>query len=212
MRFYRFIVLMIAVFFSVGRLQAQSTISGYVTGIVTDPSKGVVANAKVVIENAATSSRESATTGSDGTFHFKYVPPGNYTLTITADGFKTWRASIVVTVGQSTTANASLTIGSSVSKVIVSSETAPIQTENGDITKNYDEKQVQFVPNPGQDLTYIAQTSPGAVMNTQNGGGNFSVFGLPGCSNVFTINGMNYLNSYGDNNKSGATNNSPGRK
>jgi hypothetical protein len=47
-------------------------------------------------------------------------------------------------------------------------------------------------------------------MNTQNGGGNFSVFGLPGYSNVFTINGMDYLNSYGDNNKSGATNNSLG--
>jgi hypothetical protein len=47
-------------------------------------------------------------------------------------------------------------------------------------------------------------------MNTQSGGGNFSVFGLPGYSNMFTINGMDYLNSYGDNNKSGATNNSIG--
>jgi hypothetical protein len=66
------------------------------------------------------------------------------------------------------------------------------------------------VPNPGADITYVAQTAPGAVMNTQSGGGNFSVFGLPGYSNMFTINGMDYLNSYGDNNKSGATNNSIG--
>ena len=43
-------------------------------------------------------------------------------------------------------------------------------------------------------------------MNTQNGSGNFSVFGLPGYSDMFTINGTDYLNSYGDNNKSGATN------
>jgi hypothetical protein len=47
-------------------------------------------------------------------------------------------------------------------------------------------------------------------MNTQNGSGNFSVFGLPGYSDMFTINGTDYLNSYGDNNKSGATNNSLG--
>lgn len=210
MRLYRFIVLTIVVILSASQSQAQSTISGYVTGIVTDPSKGAVASAKVTIENNATSLRQNGTTGSDGTFHFEYVPPGNYTLTIVADGFNTWRESIVVTVGQSTTANASLVIGSSVSTVTVSAETAPIQTENGDITTNYDERQIQFVPNPGQDLTYIAQTAPGAVMNTQNGGGNFSVFGLPGYSNVFTINGMDYLNSYGDNNKSGATNNSLG--
>ncbi|MGB9510094.1 MAG: carboxypeptidase-like regulatory domain-containing protein, partial [Candidatus Acidiferrum sp.] len=120
MRFYRFIALTIVVFLSAGHSQAQSTISGYVTGIVTDPSKGAVANAKVLIENAATSLRQSGTTGSDGSFHFEYVPPGNYTLTITANGFNTWSESIVVTVGQSTTANASLTIGSSVSSVTVS--------------------------------------------------------------------------------------------
>lgn len=210
MGFHKVIVLIVVLFLSISSLRAQSTISGYVTGTVTDPSKSAVANAKVTIENTATSLKQGATTDSDGTFHFEYVPPGDYALTITADGFNTWRESIVVTVGQSTTANAALKVGSSASTVTVSSETAPIQTENGDVTTNYDERQIQFVPNPGQDLTYVAQTAPGAVMNTQNGGGNFSVFGLPGYSNVFTINGMDYLNSYGDNNKSGATNNSLG--
>ena len=34
-----------------------------------------------------------------------------------------------------------------------------------------------IVPNPGQDLTYVAQVAPGVVMNTQAGGGNFSSFG-----------------------------------
>jgi hypothetical protein len=111
MRFHRVVVLMIVLFLSVGSLQSQSTISGYVTGIVTDPSKAAVTNAKVAIENTATSFRQSGLTNLDGVFRFEYVPPGNYALTVSADGFNTWREFIVVTVGQSTTANAALKVG-----------------------------------------------------------------------------------------------------
>jgi hypothetical protein len=210
MWFQRAVIGLLMVFLFAMSSRAQSTISGYVTGVVMDPSKAAVTGAKVDLENTETSFRQTSATGTDGRFHFEYIPPGSYTLTITANGFISWREPIVVTVGQSSTANAQLKIGSPETTVEVSSQTAPIQTENGDISTNYNETDIQFVPNPGQDITYIAQTAPGAVMNTQNGGGNFSVFGLPGYSNVFTINGMDYLNSYGDNNKSGATNNSLG--
>jgi hypothetical protein len=188
---------------------AQSTISGYVTGVVIDPSKAVVANATVTLQNPATSLSLSTSTNAEGAYHFDYVPPGNYELSVTVGGFNPWKESINVTVGQSTTANVQLGLGANTT-VEVNAQASPLQTENGDISTNYNERQIQLVPNPGQDLTYVAQTAPGAVMNTQNGGGNFSVFGLPGYSNMFTINGMDYLNSYGDNNKSGATNNSLG--
>ena len=210
MRYQRTLVFISAFFAVAASLHAQSTISGYVTGVVTDPSKAVIANATVTLKNPDTSFAQTVKTGSDGVFHFEYVLPGSYKLNVAASGFSTSEQAITVTVGQSTTANVQLQVGSSVSTVVVEGETNPIQTENGDITTNYNETQIQLVPNPGADITYIAQTAPGAVMNTQNGGGNFSVFGLPGYSNMFTINGMDYLNSYGDNNKSGATNNSLG--
>jgi hypothetical protein len=210
MRNQRLIVFVFVFFAVVANLRAQSTISGYVTGVVTDPSKAVVGNASITILNPDTAFTQTVATELDGVFHFEYVPPGNYQLRATASGFSTAEQSITVTVGQSTTANVQLAVGSSATTVEVRGEAARIQTENGDITTNYNETQIQFVPNPGADITYIAQTAPGAVMNTQNGGGNFSVFGLPGYSNMFTINGMDYLNSYGDNNKSGATNNSLG--
>jgi hypothetical protein len=191
-------------------LLAQSTISGSVIGTVTDPSSAVVKAATVTLENTATKLRLSTTTNSEGGYRFDFVPPGAYVLSAALNGFSTWQETITVTVGQSTTVNPQLKVGSSESRVEVQADVAQIETESGNIATNYDETQIRLVPNPGQDLTYIAQTAPGAVMNTQNGGGNFSVFGLPGYSNMFTINGMDYLNSYGDNNKSGATNNSLG--
>src|SRR6202451_1258312 len=195
---------------SVLNLFAQSTISGSVIGAVTDPSNAVVKAATVRLENTATKLSLSTPTNSEGGYRFDFVPPGTYTLSATLGGFSTWQETITVTVGQSTTVNPQLKVGSSESRVEVQADVAQIETESGNIATNYDEKQIRLVPNPGQDLTYVAQTAPGAVMNTQNGGGNFSVFGLPGYSNMFTINGMDYLNSYGDNNKSGATNNSLG--
>ena len=51
------------------QVRAQSTISGYVTGTVTDASKGAVSNAKVVLENEATSFRQTGASSSDGVFH-----------------------------------------------------------------------------------------------------------------------------------------------
>ena len=86
-------------------------------------------------------------------------------------------------------------------------EASPLlHTEDAAISTTFDLAQIQTLPNPGNDLTFIAQTAPGSVMNTQGGYGNFSSFGLPATSNVFTLNGS-YLNDpYLNLNNSGATN------
>lgn len=48
------------------------------------------------------------------------------------------------------------------------------------------------MPNPGNDLTYIFQTAPGVVMDTDiQGQANFSILGMPGTSVLFTLNGTN---------------------
>ncbi len=189
---------------------AQSTTSGYVSGVVTDPSKAAIASATITLRNLATSVVLTANSGADGSYRLDFVPPGTYSLRVQANGFTAEEQTLTVTVGQSATIDAQLALGGSAITVTVSSESAQLETENGNVSTSFNERQIEMVPNPGQDLTYIAQVAPGAVMNTQGGGGNFSAFGLPGYSNMFTINGMDYLNSYGDNNKSGATNNSLG--
>ena len=74
----------------------------------------------------------------------------------------------------------------------MTAEAPLIQAENGDVSTTMNQKQISEVPNPGNDLTYIAQTAPGVVMNTDiQGGANFSILGMPGTSYLFTIDGMN---------------------
>src|SRR6202021_2574229 len=65
---------------------------------------------------------------------------------------------------------------------------------------------IENLPNPGGDITYFAQTAPGVVRNTDGGNGNFSAVGMPGTSNLFTINGMNDNDPFLSVNNSGASN------
>ena len=68
------------------------------------------------------------------------------------------------------------------------------------------QQQVSNVPNPGNDLSAIAQLAPGVIMNTQGGYGNVEAFGLPATSNLFTMDGMDDNDPFLNLNNSGATN------
>ncbi len=101
-------------------------------------------------------------------------------------------------------------LGSSTTTVEVTTAAAAIETEDANLTANFNTRQVELLPNPGNDLSAVALTAPGAVMNTAGGamfgGGNFEVNGLPATSNLFTIDGSNDNDPYFNVNNSGATN------
>lgn len=187
-------------------LRAQNLVSGGVTGTVTDPTGAVVPNAAVSLKSNATGQTLTQTTGSNGVYHFQFLNPGTYTVTAKAPNFKTSSSTVAVSVGQTTPANITLALSTASQTVTVTSEAPVIQTENGNVSTTFTPAQVSLVPNPGNDLSYIAQTSPGATMNTQAGYGNFETFGLPATSNVFTMNGMVDNDPFLNLNNSGATN------
>jgi hypothetical protein len=88
----------------------------------------------------------------------------------------------------------------------VTAEGGVVQTEPGNIATTFTPQQIAAMPNPGNDLSYIVQTAPGATMNTQAGYGNSAIFGLPATSNLFTVNGANENDPFLNLNNSGATN------
>ncbi|MGC2502285.1 MAG: hypothetical protein WA400_09185, partial [Silvibacterium sp.] len=95
----------------------------------------------------------------------------------------------------------------SASQTVEVTAAAPIlHTEAADLSTTFSMEQVQSLPNPGNDLTFVAQTAPGTVMNTGSGYGNFSAFGLPATSNTFTVNGGYENDPFLNVNNSGASN------
>ena len=173
-------------------LNAQTTASGGLTGVVTDPSGAVVPNAPVEIRDASKGTAQSTKTDREGVYRFSFVAPGRYTLTVMLDGFQRASRMANVLLGPPVTVNVSLKLVTETTTVKVTGEAPLIQAENGDVSTTMNQKQISELPNPGNDLTYIAQTAPGMVMNVENQfGANFSSLGMPGTSNLFTVDGLN---------------------
>jgi len=189
------------------QLSAQSITAGDVVGTVTDPTGAAIPGATVTLANAATNNSQKANTNGDGSYRFAFVAAGTYNLTVTASGFQTQQhPRISVTPGQPTPVNVQLTVAGASQTVDVVEAATALQTENADVSTSLTQSMIENLPNPGGDLTYLAQTTPGVVMNTQSGYGNFSAVGMPGTSNLFTINGQNYNDPFLSLNNSGASN------
>jgi hypothetical protein len=188
-------------------LTAQSITSGDVTGIVTDPTGAAIPGATVTLTSINTNAAQKTTSSGQGDYRFAFVNPGTYKLDATASGFQTQEhPGVIVLAGQPTSVNIQLTVASASQTVDVVEVASSIQTENADVSTGISTEMIDNLPNPGGDLTYLAQTTPGIVMNTQSGYGNFSSSGMPGISNLFSVNGMNFNDPFLGLNNSGASN------
>ena len=181
---------------------AQTSTSGGLTGVVTDPSLAVVPGAMVEITDRAKGTTHDTETDRDGAFRFFFVAPGRYTLTVTRDGFRQESRTVSIVLGLPGRVNVTLQLAKKNTTVKVTAEASLIQAENGDFSSTVSQKQISEIPNPGNDLTYIVQTEPGVVMDTDpQGWANFSSLGMPATSTLLTVNGMNdNENGYNANN------------
>ena len=189
-------------------ISAQSIVTGGITGTITDPSGAVIVGATLNLKNSDTSEVLSTTSGSGGSYQFTLLKPGTYSLTAVQQGFKQTSQTVEVLLGQTSTSNMKLELGSGAVTVEVNGEGARLQTEDANISSNFDTREIQNIPNPGNDITYVAQTAPGVIMNnsTLGGFGNFEAFGLPATANLFTVNGNDYNDPFLNLNNSGASN------
>ena len=180
-------------------LSAQSGISGAITGTVADATGAVVANASVWATEVDTKAVRAGTTSGEGRFLFSQVNPGHYTVRVSADGFaEQSSAAVVVEVGHTVALNFSLAPSSASQTVRVSAEQALPSLDNPNLSTTISAEAIKNLPNPGQDITYLAQFAQGALMNTAGsssdakapgGYGNVEFNGLPATSNGYILDG-----------------------
>lgn len=194
---------------------AQSLTSGDISGTVTDPSGAVVKDAIVNIKSLDTGAAQTSATGDTGMYRFSLLKPGRYTVKVTQQGFQGSERQISVNIGQVTTANFTLKVGQATEVVEVTGALPVVNVETAGISTAYDARSVSELPNPGGDLSNIAQLAPGVIMNTMSasaaGYGNFNANGMSALSNLFTVNGENYMDPFFNVNSTGPTNLSLGQ-
>ena len=185
---------------------AQSTTNGAISGTITDPTGAVLPDLTVNLKSVEKGFTNETKTNAQGFYQFTLLEPGRYTITISAPSFKTLTATTTVNVGANAILNAKLEVGATGTTVEVSGDSALLQTESAEISTTFNAREISEVPNPGNDLSFVAQTAAGSVMNTGMGFGNFSSFGVSASSNLFTLNGMYDNDPFLNVNNSGATN------
>ena len=187
---------------------AQNVVTGGISGTVTDPSGAVVPNATLNLKSSSTGETQTTTTGSTGLYNFALLKPGPYTVSIAQSGFRGVSQKVDVLLGQVTPVNIKLSVGNASETVEVTGTAPLLQTEDANISTTFTATQIENLPNPGGDITSYAQTAPGVLMNTQAGFGygNFSAFGLPATSNLFTLNGNDENDPFLNLNNSGSSN------
>jgi hypothetical protein len=183
----------------------QSLTTGDIAGTVRDPTGAVIPDVTAYLNSLDTGAARTVETGPSGDYRFRLLPPGHYQITVEKVGFARMGRPVEVAVGTIVTADFTLVLGSAIQKVDVS-PLSPMLNSEPSINTNFTPQQLQEVPVPGGDITAIAFTAPGVVVNVTGGFGNFTLNGLPANSNLFTINGENNMDPYGNLNKSGPSN------
>ena len=187
-------------------IQAQTVTTGDIEGVVRDPSAAVIPSATVTLKSIERGDIRTAVTGDQGSYHFSFLKPGGYTLVAATAGLKSDMSKVTVAVGQAIAIDLIAKVQGVKEVLDIKAETPIIATENANSTTTFNSQQIEGLPMPGGDITTLAFTVPGIVMNTGGGTGNFSSHGLPANSNLFTMNGTDYNEPWLNVNNSGASN------
>ncbi len=172
----------------------QSTVTGAIGGVVTNPNGEVVGNAAVTVRNIETNKEDAATTDDQGRFKVAGLPPGTYAVTINGTGFSPFtQEKVTVEIGRETTLTVGLSIGPvSGGTVEITAEAPVINTSQQDFSSNINQTSINELPINGRRWSNFALLTPGAVPDGTFG--LISFRGISGLLNNNTIDG-------GDNNQ-----------
>jgi hypothetical protein len=181
-------------------LRAQSGTSSALAGTVADPSGAMIPAAQVKATEVNTGAVRTVESNADGRFLISQVNPGTYRIEVRTSGFGVAVSQPTsVSVGQTAIVNFTLSLASTSQAIEVIAQSGLMSLENANTSTTIEAKTIKSLPNPGQDLTYIAQFAEGALMNTAGssndakaagGYGNVEFNGLPATSNGYILDGF----------------------
>lgn len=195
---YTLVLCLLGAMLFVATTFAQETTGG-LQGTVKDASGAVVPTASITLKGSTLIGEKTQTTDASGYYRFANLPPGNYTMTVTAKGFTTLkRSDINIEVGHLPTLDLALKVGSTETVVEVSSEAPVIDVTTTRTMTNVTQDVISNIPH-GTTFQSVIQFAPSARNEPLAGagamaGGTSGTGGsLPGSSG----NGLSYGFSVG---------------
>jgi hypothetical protein len=178
---------------------AQS-ITGTLSGRVVDPQGASIPNARVTATEATKKTTETTSTTGAGDFTLAGLAPGNYTVTVEAQGFKKLnRPNVALNASDKLALELTLEVGAVTESIEVNAAAVTLQTESVERGSAVTGAQIENINVDGRSPLDLAKLIPGvqfttgatyAVGNAANGANNFTANGTRPSQNQVTINGI----------------------
>jgi outer membrane receptor for ferrienterochelin and colicin len=163
--------------------------TGQIVGTVYDASRSVVAQASVTLSAKDTGLQREEKTDGEGGYRFALLPVGNYTLTFTYTGMKTYKVDVEVTVGAALTANAYLQVGG-VAQTVEVTATNLIESTTPSADALIGVRAIEELPISGRRFQDFVTLTPTVQIEPQRNGISFA--GQRGINGNVTIDGADY--------------------
>jgi hypothetical protein len=173
-------------------------------GTVRDESGGSVAKAAITARETQTNRTYTAVSNDNGLYVIANLPPGRYELTTEAPGFaRSTQTGIVLTVGQAATIDVTVKVATSSEKVVVTTETPPVEPTRTEVSQVISSSQIDSLPISGRLFTDFALLTPGVATGrtslqstiTESEVTRISFGGMRDLSNMVTVDGADTVNT-----------------
>ncbi|MBI3683040.1 MAG: TonB-dependent receptor [Acidobacteria bacterium] len=174
--------------------------NGTIHGTVTDPSGAVIAGARVTALLDERGTTRSLITSTAGDYVFPSLAIGAYTLTVEAQGFKTFRRSgVSLTTEQNVRVDIRLEVGNVSESVSVTAEAPLVDSRSSVIGTLIDSRRITDLPLNGRNIIALAALLPGAtsvsapqMFTGDRSGPTLNISGSRGNQNLFLFDGQQF--------------------
>jgi len=161
------------------------------SGTVTDPSGAVVPGAAVVVSAPDTGLRREAQTGASGNYSMTFLPIGNYTMVVSAQGFKTVTIKdIRLAVGDNRELNVAMEVTALATEVTVEDVLTPLESTSAVVGTVIGARHMREIPLNGRHWASLMALAPGAINTGEGNQQSIRFVGRARDDNNWTFDGL----------------------
>ena len=196
-RFQTFAANLLLILLLAPAIAAQTQITtGTIQGTVADANGAVIPGANVEIKNLDTNLSRTLTTDEGGRFVAPLLQPGNYSVTVSKQGFTTAvLEKTALTVGQALNVPVQLKISEVAERVTITA-TPTVDTVKTEVSTTLNETAVSTTPILGRKFEDLLTLTPGVSITQGPDGDEINFSGQRGVFNNVSLDGGDYNNGF----------------